>query len=242
VCKAHDPSAQTPENECNGHAEETVAWVAIARKGDGTVEIDNDAPPTACFSGSNEERTISTDATCSSDAVSSDADLQARWDWNNDGTYGDWSTSLTSSHTHDTSGTKTIGLEIKDEAGDIDTVHEDVVATLSPDACVETPTDGLTVNADAACSSDDLSSDSEMNVRWDWDNDGTYTVCRTVGDLEESHEYQSNGEKTIQMEIEDEHGERSTTSPTFTVNRAPHGGLHHQHLEAHRVRQRVGQR
>ena len=83
-----------------------------------TVLTDNPAPA-ASFTVSPYSGDTSTefqfDASGSSDGQDVVEELQARWDWEDDGTWdAEWSTTKTATHRYGTTGTKTIRLEVKD--------------------------------------------------------------------------------------------------------------------------------
>jgi len=82
-------------------------------------------PPTAIFvvqpTVGSLETIFSFDATSSYDAETPAADLEVRWDWEDDGTFDtDWTTTKTAQHQYDIAGTKIIRLEVRDEHALID--------------------------------------------------------------------------------------------------------------------------
>jgi formylglycine-generating enzyme required for sulfatase activity len=82
------------------------------------------AAPTASFTVNPASGTTDTlfqfDASSSSDAEDAVSALQIRWDWENNGTWTDWSATKTASHQYGTTGTKTIKLEVKDSGSATD--------------------------------------------------------------------------------------------------------------------------
>ena len=70
-------------------------------------------------------------------------------------------------------------------------------------------------NVDASSSSDNLTPSSELQVRWDWENDGdwdtSYSTIKTS-----SHTYTSYGVKTIKIEVKDNVGLTSTSTMQIT--------------------------
>jgi uncharacterized protein (TIGR02145 family) len=78
--------------------------------------------PAAVFSVSptsgDTNTTFSVDASGSSDSEDTSAQLEVRWDWENDGTWDTgYSTSKTASHQYATTGSKTINLQVQDTGG-----------------------------------------------------------------------------------------------------------------------------
>ena len=93
--------------------------------------------PTAAFTVTPSSGTVSTvfhlDASGCTDAEDSPADLQVRWNWDDDGTWDTgYSTTKTADHQFDTAGTKRIRLEVKDTGGLTDTETLSVVVTPAP--------------------------------------------------------------------------------------------------------------
>ena len=73
-----------------------------------------------------------------------------------------------------------------------------------------------TFEFDASTSSDDLTPSSELQVRWDWENDGVwdtpYSTTKT-----NSNTYTVTGTKTINIEVKDNAGLTSTTTKQITL-------------------------
>jgi len=73
---------------------------------------------------------------------------------------------------------------------------------------------------DASSSSDLEDAVGLLEVRWDWENDGTWdTVWSTTKAA--AHQYSSNGVKTVKLAVRDTGGLESTTTRTVTVAEAP---------------------
>jgi formylglycine-generating enzyme required for sulfatase activity len=82
-----------------------------------------------------------------------------------------------------------------------------------------TPSSGTpetTFQVDASGSSDNESSNSQLNYRWDWTNDGTWDEEHT-GQMTESHQYASSGSYTIKLKVEDPQGLTDETTRTVSV-------------------------
>ncbi len=82
---------------------------------------------------------------------------------------------------------------------------------------------------DASGCSDTEDEASVLQVRWDWDNNGTYDTGYTTTKTA-SHQYASTGTKTIKLQVRDSGGLTHTTTHSVTVNAlsltitSPNGG------------------
>lgn len=100
------------------------------------ITVEENKPPTASFtispSSAKDDRftNFSFDASSSSDAEDSTADLEVKWNWG-DGSVKDWSKEKLATHSFGTVGEKTISLEVRDTGGAIDKKVEKV--TIVPD-------------------------------------------------------------------------------------------------------------
>jgi len=190
------------------------------------------AAPTACFAVTPTEGTTATvfqvNASCSTDNEDPPASLQVRWDWENDGVWDtEWTTTKAGSHQYTTTGTKTIGMQVKDTAGLMDVTTRSVTVSSStpqntpPTACFTvTPAAGTTATvfqANASCSTDNEDAPASLQVRWDWENDGVWdTEWRTTKTA--SHQYTTTGTKTIRMQVQDTGGLMDVTTRSVTVS------------------------
>jgi PKD repeat protein len=191
--------------------------------------------PAASFTVDPTSGTTSTvfefDASGSTDAEDPVSALQVRWDWENDGTWDtDYSTTKTANHVYATAGTKTVKLEVRDTSGLTDMETHTVTVTgpnTAPAASFTVEpasgTIGTTFQVDASGSSDEQDPVSALEVRWDWDNDGTweteYSTTKTA-----SHQYATVGTMTVMLEVRDTGGLTSTETHEVTVtvpNSAP---------------------
>ena len=190
-----------------------------------TVLVNN--PPTASFTvtptsgdGSTNFQVNANESTDDLDALS---ELQVRWQWEDGGTFTNWTTTKTASHQYTTSGSKTITLEVKDTHGEIGSTTNEIIVNDSPTASFTiTPELGPTdtnFEVDASNSSDDLDPPSALEVRWQWEENGSFTNWTTVKTA--NHQYSTSGEKTITLEVKDTQGEIGTTTQTVLVNNPP---------------------
>jgi PKD repeat protein len=142
--------------------------------------------PTALFTVEPESGTIETrfffNGSGSSDPEDAAADLQVRWDWENDGVFDtDYSTVKTIHHIFSLSGRYSVLMEVIDTEGYgstyIKEVHvSDLNVPPSADFSVN-PNPGLVdqiITFNASLSSDKEDSLDLLEVRWDWNNDNIY--------------------------------------------------------------------
>ncbi|MFC1572662.1 DPP IV N-terminal domain-containing protein [Candidatus Eisenbacteria bacterium] len=106
-------------------------------------------------------------------------------------------------------------------SGDDAPVNPGEPQNTAPTACFSaTPVEGIaetTFQLDASCTSDDQDSTSLLEVRWDWENDGTWDTAYTTTKTASFH-YDSTGTKTIKIEIRDTGTLTATTTREITVN------------------------
>lgn len=82
------------------------------------------------------------------------------------------------------------------------------------------PTSGTTAtifNFDASSSSDNEDATSELQVRWDWENDGSYDTNWST-DKTTTYQYSTAGTYTVKLEVKDSGGLTHTTTKTVTVS------------------------
>lgn len=183
--------------------------------------------PAASFTISPTSGTILTtfnfDASGSSDNEDATSALQVRWDWENDGSYDtNYSTTKTATHQYTSTGTYTVKLEVKDSEGLIHSTTKTVsVSNTAPTASFTIdPTLGTVstvFNFDASGSTDNEDVTSTLQVRWDWENDGTfdtdYSTTKTA-----THQYSAVGAYIVRLEVKDSGGMINSTSSTLTID------------------------
>jgi PKD repeat protein len=178
-------------------------------------EIANE-PPVAEAGGpysGDEGSAISFDASASSD-IDGTITLY-EWDWDNDGTYDDSTTSATITHTWYDDYSGTIGLRVTDDDGATDTDTASVtVNNVSPAAEAGGPYSGdegsaITLNGSAT----DPGSDT-MTYAWDLDNNGSYeTPGQNV-----SNAWAQNGTYTVGLRVTDDDGGVGIDTASVIVN------------------------
>jgi formylglycine-generating enzyme required for sulfatase activity len=212
-----------------------VAAVSGCGSDDDGVKPQNTSP-TASFVVTPESGTVQTvfqfDASGSADTEDSTSVLQVRWDWESDGTWDiGYSTAKSAMHQYATAGTKTVKLEVRDTEGLSDTETHTVTVTVpntAPTACFAVdPAEGTTATTfgfDAGCCTDTEDLVSALEVRWDWEDDGTWDTGYSTA-KSATHQYGTAGTKTIRVEVKDTGGLTGTTTRTVTVDSGPPPGF-----------------
>jgi uncharacterized protein (TIGR02145 family) len=193
-------------------------------------DLENTAPQ-AAFTVSPSSGTTQTqfafDATGCSDEEDNSSSLQVRWDWENDGNYDtDWSSNKTVSHKYSSAGNFTVTMEVKDSGGLTDAATRNV--TVEEEAGNTPPTASFTVNPeegttetefyfDASGCSDNEDSTDDLEVRWDWENDGNWDTGWST-DKTETRQYNTEGNYTIKLEVRDDDGATDYTTQNITVD------------------------
>lgn len=195
---------------------------------------DSDTEPTAVFSITNDrsstDKTIGTtsttftfNASSSSDLEDSSSELQVRWDFDGD---ADWdttfSTTKTATNRYLETGEFTVTLQVLDTAGNYDTDTDTItiVENTAPSAVLTVDplegTSGTKFTFDASDSSDDQYLSSYLEVRFDFDGDGSYdTEFSTL--KSQTHYYEEDGTYDAVVQVQDPEGQSSTATVTVTV-------------------------
>jgi len=188
--------------------------------------------PTASFTVNPSSGTTATiftfDASGSTDVEDATADLQARWDWENDGTWDtEYSTTKTATKNYAIEGEYSVKLEIMDSEGDTNSIVKtiNVSANTAPNALFNIQPVTGTINTvfafDAGGSTDNEDLSADLQVRWDWENDGVYDTNYSTTKTA-SHQYSSTGTYTIKLEVMDTEGLTDTDTRAIIVdNTAP---------------------
>jgi uncharacterized protein (TIGR02145 family) len=173
------------------------------------------------------------DASGCSDEEDNSSSLQVRWDWENDGSYDtDWSSNKTVSHQYSSAGNFTVTMEVKDSEGLTDAATRNV--TVEEEAGNTPPTASFTVNPDegttetefyfdASGCSDNEDSTDDLEVRWDWENDGNWDTGWST-DKTEIRQYNTEGSYIIKLEVRDNNGATDYTTQNITVENNGGGG------------------
>lgn len=183
-------------------------------------------PPVANFSISPTygylDQTFSFDGSSCSDLEDNVTLLQVRWDWNNDSVWDTgFSMTKTATKIFSAIGVQTVAMEVKDTGGlatvitkTVEVRNRNPVAafTVSPSS----GTAGTTFSFNASGSSDAETSAANLQVRWDWNNDGSwdtsYSTTKTA-----SRSFSSIGTNYIKLEVKDEHGGLDTETHSISI-------------------------
>ncbi len=153
---------------------------------------------------------VSFDASGSSDDDTPQEELEIRWDFENDGSFDvDWTPTKITTHIFETAGTFTVRLEVRDRFDLVGFKTQDInVVSSQPPLANFTwsPASSWineTITFDASASDDDTSL-SEIKVRWDFENDGTFDVDWTTTKTA-THIYTTAGVHTVKLEAKDKY-------------------------------------
>ncbi len=197
----------------------------------------NNTPPIAAFVSSpstGDTTTLFTvDASPSQDAEDPSAAIVVRWDWEGDGTWDTtWSTTKEAQHRYSAPGTYAITLEVRDTGRLTDRTTRPVTVVMANTPPVATftmtPTRGTIATAfsvDASDSSDAEDPAAALEVRWDWEDDGTWdTTWSTAKRGEQS--YATPGAYSIRLQVRDTGGLLAEAVRMVAVeNTAPEAAL-----------------
>jgi len=189
-------------------------------------------PPTVLFTVSPVNGNTSTqfvfDATETVDYYGSNANLTYKWDFENDGFWDtDWQTAKTQTHQYESEGYFTVGLLVEDSYGLTAWASRNLTVGVGGGSGPGYPIANFTISPpegsvgteftfDASSVSDAENQQSDLEVRWDFKNDGwdtDWSVIKTA-----THSYDLEGNYTVLMEVKDLDGNISSTSKTLTVN------------------------
>ena len=192
-------------------------------------------PPVADFTITPETGTTMTiftfDAGSSSDVEDPIEVLLVRWDWENDGVWDtDYRAVKTDTRQYTEKGIKTIKLEVMDTGGLTDSLTKQITVDL-----YQLPTASFTVSPlsgttgtdfsfDASGCSDNQDAPSQLEVRWDWENDGIWDTDFSTRKTA-THQYSIEGTKTIWLEVKDTDGLIDSTTQYIIVSNTDTGTM-----------------
>jgi uncharacterized protein (TIGR02145 family) len=201
---------------------------------DNPFDIDN-SRPTASFIINPASGTTHTnfnfDASESSDNEDLSSILEVRWDWENDGLWDTgYSTIKSASHQYAATGIMTIKLGIRDTGNMTDSTTKQltVLVNTAPTASFTVNpaygTTGTVFNFDASASSDNEDALADLQVRWDWENDGAWdTGFATM--KAENHQYGSENIFLVGLEVRDPGGLTNIATRQVEVSNATTGSV-----------------
>jgi len=162
-------------------------------------------------------------ASYSSDEEDYSSYLEVRWDYEGDGDFDTtWSTEKTAYHQFLAAGEYEVTLEVRDTAGNVSEASYDirVVTNTAPYASItvdnDEATSGVEFSFDAGASSDDQYKSTYLEVRWDWEGDGSWDTSFS-NDKTEEHYYDSSGTYDVIVQVKDPEGQTDESSVSVTV-------------------------
>ena len=155
-------------------------------------------------SGVTSETTFQFDPTASFDNLCLLNEMQIRFDWENNGIWSGWSNLQITGHQYTVGGgNKTARMELLDGAGWTADTSVTVFVNTRPVAqftATQDPSNSSLFHFDASSSSD-YEDGTNLQYRWDWENNGNWTAYSTNDTA--SHQYQNSGEYTVKLEVRD---------------------------------------
>ncbi len=174
----------------------------------------DNTPPTALFTIAPSTGTTSTtfafDASGSNDNEEPTSSLQVRWDFEGNGIWDtDWNNEKTINHQYSNEGTYAAKMEVKDTEGLTNETTVDVIVVnpnTPPTALFTVSPDSGTTNTnfsfDANSCSDNETPTSELQVRWDFDDDGAWDTDWNT-EKTQYHQYSTEATYNAKMEVKD---------------------------------------
>jgi len=187
-----------------------------------TLEVLAATEPTARFAVAAHGLTAAFDASDSAADADTIADLQVRWDFDNDRTWDvDWTAAKTATHAYPAAGTVVAVCEVRNSAGAVDRARRvlDLRAAgsnCSPTAVFGVAVNGLTVSVDAGWSADNEDLLADLEVRWDWHGDRVWdTDWATLKTAE--HAYSIADSHDVLLQVRDAAGNVSEINATVDL-------------------------
>src|SRR5213080_3139309 len=195
------------------------------------------APPTADFvwtPTSGDASTVFTFTAQVSDDRDPPSAIQVRWDWDGDETWDtSWSTTKTAEHSFASAGDHPVVVQAMDSGGLTANISHVVSVTATPPPppppnappsvdFTWTPTSGdtTTVFTFTAQASDDHDQASAIQVRWDWNGDGTWDTTWSTTKTA-THTFSSAGSYTVVVQAIDSGGLTASKSRVVSVTTPP---------------------
>jgi len=162
--------------------------------------------PTAAFTAAMDKRTVSVDASGSTDEDGTI--VSYAWEFGD----GETGTGKTAQHTYEEDGTYTVKLTVTDDRGDTDFVSHTVTATgnKAPTASFTSSVDDLKVSVDASASADEDGTISSYS--WNWGDDTPAGTGKTA-----QHTYAEDGTYTVTLTVTDNDGATAQKTASVTV-------------------------
>ena len=224
VSGAYEPTVQVRDSD--GNLDQTSINITIGSEG---------FAPEAKFTISVDSRLADKDvgttdteftfnATTSKDEETSASALQVRWDYEGD---GEWDTTFSDDtkyayHTYTEAAEYIPTLEVMDSDGNVATYDYEirVVENTPPNATFDVDpkeaTPGVEFTFDAGSCSDDQYKSAYLEVRWDYEGDGTWDTNFSTT-KSSRHYYDDSGTYDVVVQVKDPEGQTAEASEEITV-------------------------
>ncbi len=192
----------------------------------------NNLPPTPSFTVSPPFVQLDTivvfDGTGTTDDYTSLENLEFRWDFNNDGSWEtEWAKTPIVSNKYLEYGFYSVGMEVKDQSGLIGWVSRNLTVIDSAGVMSDYPIAVFSINPQtgdvnttfsfSAAGSSDLQDDvTLLEVRWDFDNNGSWDSEWTTDKIA-THRFDAEGQFEVILQVRDTDGNISGNSKTLYV-------------------------
>ena len=185
--------------------------------------------PTARFNGPASVRVADAanfDASSSEDPEDGAFGLEARWDFDQDGRFDTpWSGQKQTNYRYTRPGSYSVLLEVRDSGGQVDRITHPITVeevAAAPTAAIEVnPAHGprgTSFRLDASRSSDDYDRPEDLEVRWDFDADGTFDT-EWSREKSATRSFEQFGANRVRIEVRDREGRVGTTTQSVMVDR-----------------------
>ena len=191
-------------------------------------------PPTVLFVASPSSGTTETvfvfDASETVDGTGNNANINIRWDFENDGNWDtEWTTSKSVTHQYTSDGYYTVGMQVEDSYGYFGWASRNVtVGAGGGGSGPGYPTATFTISPpegsvgteflfDASGVSDNESPTSDLSVRWDYNGDSNWDTDWSTTKTA-NYTYSAEGNYTVYLQVKDPDNNIASTSKTLLVN------------------------
>lgn len=179
------------------------------------------------------------DASESTDPDGPVGSLKVRWDWNNDGDFDrQWTKGKVAQHQFKEPGEYSVRIEVQDPSGAVD--DDDVLVVVKKYVGPVEPANAAPVarlkplkvdgkgdtnsvyTFDASGSTDAEDPAESLEVKWDWDNDGTFDTGWAKGKTAQ-HQFREPGEQRVRVQVRDSKGAEGGDDVLIVVKPGPTG-------------------
>jgi PKD repeat protein len=182
-------------------------------------------PPVAQLAAPSPASPLTNESTTFDASASSDPDgdpiATYEWDWGNDGTYDETTSTATNSHSFGSAGSTTVAVRVTDSDGATDTASVTfTVRNRPPVAAFAQPSPAVADRSgtyDAGASADP--DGTIVKYEWDWNHDGSYEDTTTAATI--AHTFSSSGSKSVGLRVTDDKGDTDLLVQSVDVTAAP---------------------